>query len=298
MNKPRQHELDVADLKTGDLLLSMSDSEIGKLVAWLGNAKFSHASVVFDATQLIEATPPKVRLAPLAERVRKSSVEFIDVLRPLVEFSSGDESWLRSYGQSLVDRDYAKDLLAPLAVVAIARKATTFHPLLRRLLKWVIQHEISQDSTRLVCSELAYRLYDEPGYALRRTPQLPDLPVVTLPFPFLNPIKLAQEIRELFGQGAGNGIDPADAALDTAKAGEFEAILDELETLGEDPKALAPSSTLQGSAHDDFDAYCGDLWRAQTARASNGAVNPKTVFLLELWHSPSFSRLGRLRMDR
>ncbi len=294
MNETKRRELEITDLKTGDLLLSMSDSEIGKMIAWLGNAKFSHASVVYDADALIEASPPKVRLAPLAERVRKANVEFIEVLRPRAGFTTGDEGLLRACGLGYIDHGYATDALVPLAVAALARKATTFHPLVHRLLKWLIHHEISRDPARLVCTELAYRLYDEAGYPTPHTPQLQEQPAVTLPFPLVNPIKLAREIRELAGQAAINGLAQADAS-----AGELDAILGELEALGGDEHALAPAPALQAAPADPaFDAYCAGLWREWTAGAANGAVNPKAVLLLELWKSPSFEPLGRLHMYR
>jgi hypothetical protein len=77
------HVLQVQDLEAGDVLLHMGRGELSKLIAWVGDSQYSHAAVVIDETQLMEAAASGVRLASLVQRTAMiANFHYVDVFRP------------------------------------------------------------------------------------------------------------------------------------------------------------------------------------------------------------------------
>ena len=82
MNLASYPDLDPSGLLPGDFGLTLGRSQISKLIAWAGDSLYSHAFLVFDQNQLIEAAPGGVRFVQIAQRMREPSLLLFDVYRP------------------------------------------------------------------------------------------------------------------------------------------------------------------------------------------------------------------------
>lgn len=270
-------ELTVADLQPGDLLLSKARTEIGKLIAWVGDTDYSHAAVVFSRDDLVEATPPKVRLASLADRAAQGDkLEHLDVFRPRTlhdrPLDDTNLAALQMAGNTHVGKSYAASLLPFIAISGAIRNKTTDDERLRFLLKLIIDAVMPSDADALICTELAYRVYDAGGY----TKDYSHLKPVLIPVPPQHPawpgidlVRLYLEIRELLG--------------------------DRMRLLADAPPGTATARELQDSYDRAMSRLGLGLGLGQGATRLLG-TNPKAVILIDLEHSPTFSRLGRLKL--
>ncbi|MFN7781163.1 MAG: hypothetical protein ACK5PG_00285 [Lysobacterales bacterium] len=75
--------IDPKDVRPGDVLLMKGISAISDLIAWFGDSTYSHAALMVDGGDLVEAAPPVSRRVPLSARLQQGAhYEFIDVYRP------------------------------------------------------------------------------------------------------------------------------------------------------------------------------------------------------------------------
>ena len=74
--------LPVAELRTGDVLLMMGEGPLSDLIAWASDSIYSHAALVADAGDLVEASTVGVRRYPLATRLAAHPDNQPDALTP------------------------------------------------------------------------------------------------------------------------------------------------------------------------------------------------------------------------
>ena len=71
-------------IKPGDVLMCMGHGELSKLLAWNGETDYSHAALVLDGGELIEATTGGCKLVPLTTRqTQVKNWNYVDVWRPV-----------------------------------------------------------------------------------------------------------------------------------------------------------------------------------------------------------------------
>jgi len=275
MNEMAPRDLTVADLRPGDLLMSMARTEFAKLIAWVGDTQYSHAAVVFSPDDLIEATPPKVRLFPLADRADQGNrLHFLDVWRPTAlhdrPLEPADLAALQAAGRGFLGRDYATQMLPYVAVAGAIRTKTPANPVICWILKRIVDYVMTDDADTLICTELAYRVYGEGKYSRPDLlkPKLVWVPPLHPDPPDFDLVELLRELRDLLGPAS-----PIPAIPGKAAPAELEASYAGLRA-----KFGLPSME-QGAL-------------------SNRTVNPKTVILIDLQFSPSFRAQGRLKLTQ
>ncbi len=270
--------LTVDDLQPGDLLMSMARTELAKLIAWVGDTRYSHAAVVLSKDDLIEATPPRVRLFPLAQRADQGNrLHYLDVWRPTMlhgrPLAPDDLQALQAAGRDFLGRDYATGMLPYIAIAGAIRTKTPADPAVCWILKRIVDYVMTDDAATLICTELAYRVYAEGRYS---RPDLlkPDLvwvPPQHPPMPEFDLVELYRELRDMLGPAAPSGMVPA-TATGTELAASYACLRTRF--------GLQP------------------MERVEQGALPSRPVNPKTVILVDLQWSPSFRALGRLKLTR
>lgn len=277
MNTDR--ELTPNDLLPGDVLLHMGAGELSRLIAWVGDSRYSHAALVIRGGELIEAAAAGVRHASLAERTRMvRAFRWIDVYRPLRPSqadAAGVDAVLRA-ADAYLGRPYPMTSLLVLGVTCAVRNKLTDDKDLREVLRMALDLVIENDPDKVVCSELVYRAFDEagttPGHALR-------LPIVTQAVPHqpMPPIDVEALIAECLDdyrrslRAAGRSVASIRAEARATSDEELAALLAQArDSLGLDGAVTA---------------------------GSNYAPNPKTVLPADLEFSPGLREIGRLAMS-
>lgn len=268
--------LQPADLEAGDVLLHMGAGELSKLIAWVGDSAYSHAALVVDDGQLIEAAASGVRRAGLTARTQMTNAfHYVDVFRPTRATlrDTHERAALLEAVHTYIGRPYPMTSLLTLGLVCAVRNKIPGDPELRRSLRMALDAVIANDASQVVCSELVYRGFDEarttPPHALR-------LEVITRP---------------------AQGTPLPDVDLDALAA----ECLDDYNRSLPKPKpmlalAAAPDPSELGSLMREARAKLG-LDGLLTSSANDYAPNPKTVLPADLEFSPDLQLIGRLAMS-
>jgi len=293
-----------AELRTGDVLLMMGEGPLSDLIAWASDSIYSHAAVVADAGDLIEASTVGVRRYPIAARLEnKAKYHFIDALRmqgPGVSpLDAADSAAVLAKAVRLLGTPYPVDQLALFGAIMAVRGKWPEHTLGRLLVREALDHAVPDKTDSVVCSEVVYRAYAECAV----TPDGRLAPVIvvgergTAPFPDIDWKALFDEIWPLLHPQGQQRLQGTRMQLNTVRStevhslhAEFEALVDvsdeELELARQ--AVLAPAALLAGAATEAADALGG----------GPGTVvphpNPRLVSPQDLAVSPSLSLLGRL----
>ncbi len=294
------HVLQPHDLEAGDVLLHMGRGELSRLIAWVGDSAYSHAAVVYDETQLIEAAASGVRLATLAQRITmKDNFHYIDVFRPSRLQQADHDTLLGDLRTALVPylgRPYPMTSLFVLGLVCAVRNKIPGSRDLRRVVRMALDLVVDNDPGRVVCSELVYRGFDEaptsPAHVLR-------LPVITrsrqhTPLPDIDLLALAHETLD-----------------DLRRADRSPSLASEIALLASPMHGMHELTAAADDSDDDDLALrllqartrLGITMPKQAALTAAGALalpeptpNPKTVLPADLEFSPGLVKIGRLAL--
>lgn len=280
MNSPAL--LDASDVRPGDLLLHLGKSQISALVAWFGDAIYSHIAIMADAGEFIEAAPGGARRVPLARRLAQvNDYHFIDLYRPTarggrVAEAAQIEAVIRRASHYL-GSPYPFDLLAQLGVISALRGRLPENNLARWVIRLAIDAAMERDASRVMCSEIVYRALAEaattPAGAM--APAIVVSAPLLLPFPEIDVAKLIKELEAMVkskSNGALLGFTHAppldERHSDTALASDYAKLR---EHLGEAPRKSMDVIVVPNP-------------------------NPKTVSPADLERSPNMRLVGRLRL--
>lgn len=292
-----------AGLRTGDVLLMMGEGPLSDLIAWASDGIHSHAAIVADDGDLIEAATAGVRRYPLQTRLAdQANYRFIDALRfgrdGVQGLDPADAAAVLARAASLLGTPYPVDQLALFGVIMAVRGKWPVHPWGRLLVRVALDHALPDSTDRVVCSEVVYRAYAE----CSATPAGRLAPVIvvgdrgTAPFPDIDWKALFDEIWPLLQPDARARLQPARMRLDALRSGEPGVLHQDaalLETVSDEELEAARlavlgrggllASTGQGAAvsMDGADTVVPD-------------PNPRLVSPQDLAASPSLALLGRL----
>jgi hypothetical protein len=191
-------------LQVGDVLLMLGDGPLSQLIAWCGDSIYSHAALVADGGDLIEASAVGVRRYALAQRLADTvNYHFIDASRPLDNagqaLQAADRAAVLAHAQSLLGVPYPLDMLATLGVVLAVRGKVPGDPWVRLVVREALDHVIRNDPSHMVCSEVVYRAFAECDAvpAGRLAPRIVLEPRGTAPFPHIDLKALWDEVWPL-----------------------------------------------------------------------------------------------------
>ncbi|TWT23339.1 hypothetical protein FQY83_01435 [Luteimonas marina] len=296
--------LPMDDLRTGDILLMLGEGPLSDLIAWASDGPYSHAAVVADGGDLIEAAASGVRRYPLAQRIADQvNYHFIDAYRmhgandgPL---DAADLADVLAKAESLLGIPYPIDQLALLGAIMAVRGKWPEHPWARLLVRVALDHALPDATDGMVCSEVVYRAYAECAAtpAGRLAPEIVVGERGTAPFPEIDWKALFDEIWPLLKPGGRqalqspqrqlNALRSSDiAGLDIASASAPDVSDEELERARQ--AVLGRLGAGAAVAARESDALL----------AGEGPVdpkpNPRLVSPQDLAASPSVALLGRL----
>ncbi len=291
-------------LHPGDVLLMLGEGPLSQLIAWCGDSIYSHAALVTDQGDLIEASANGVRRYPLSKRLADTAnYHFIDAFRPLAHDGSvldqADVALVLAHAQSLLGVPYPLDMLATLGVVVAVRGKLPGDPGVRLIVREALDHVVRNDPSHMVCSEVVYRSFAECAAqpAGRLAPRIVLEPRGTAPFPSIDWKALWDEVWPLIRPERRPALQAATARL-AAHSSPAEAVAPE---------------TAGTAQHDELPAMLQQAREALGVRtmppgasaAAKGArtpappiplpdPNPKLVTPLDLAATPSHVALGRV----
>lgn len=299
--EPSRAVFPLAELKAGDLLLMRGRSELSKLIAWFGDSQYSHVSLVSEDGLLIEAIRPMVAESPLSKRLAADGpVVLVDAYRSLsadgAPLADADRMAVLRHARSLLGTTFAKDELVSVGLlVALRGKPVHLPAAVRWVLYQATEHALRNDPRQMLCSEYAYRCFDEADVTPRRRLSRPIFPGPPsgLPFPEVDYEALIAEVKPLILPHV-KGHLPAEYGVHAAESAEnasgFHVGDEQLERsiqrlrghLGLDEKhdenGLDPAFKAQDAVLMEFMA----------------PPNPKLVRPRDLADSPASRFLGRL----
>ena len=290
-------------LRAGDVLLMMGDGPLSDLIAWASDSIYSHAALVADAGDLIEAATAGVRRYPLATRLGdQAHYHFIDALRmhaPQGPLDAADGAAVLAKAVAMLGTPYPVDQLALFGAIMAVRGKWPEHAWGRLLVRVALDHALPQDTGRVVCSEVVYRAYAECA-ALpqgRLAPVIVVGPRGTAPFPDIDWKALFDEIWPLLHPANQARLQPARLRLNAMRSGELQTLHAEVDALPQisDAELEAARQAVLGHA-----GLPGNIGAAaeELRRDGDGTVvpdpNPRLVSPQDLAASPSLSLLGRL----
>jgi len=296
--------LPAADLRTGDVLLMMGDGPLSELIAWASDGVHSHAAIVADDGDLIEAATAGVRRYPLATRLAdQTNYRFIDAMRRdgAQGLDPADGAAVLAQAASLLGTPYPVDQLALFGVIMAVRGKWPVHPLGRLVVRVALDHALPDRTDRMVCSEVVYRAYAE----CAATPAGRLAPVIvvgergTAPFPQIDWKALFEEIWPLLDPGGRERLQPARLRLNALRSGELGALHEDATAFGpvDDAELEAARRAVLGQAGLLVAGQGGPLPPMGGAGTVVPDPNPRLVSPQDLAVSPSFVPLGRL-MER
>jgi hypothetical protein len=281
-------DLSVSDLRPGDVCLMMSVGELSKLISWVGDSPYSHAFLIYDQHQLVEAALSGIRLYPIQQRMADvAEVLMIDVYRPSTvsghPFGPAEISAMQATATSYVGRPYAKNALVEIALMSAIRNVVPDSESMRWVLRVAMSHFQKDDPSQMVCSELVYRVLQESG----TVPAGSLRPTIISAFrshaalPPINFPQLISELKQVFAPApklvsAGQAPPPLSTTAAEIAFHNQEPVGSELEDMSQAIRAkhMAPQASASVLVIPD--------------------PNPKTVFPVDLATSPSLRFVGRL----
>ena len=286
-------DLAQSDLLPGDFGLTLGRSQISKLIAWAGDSLYSHAFIVFDQNQLIEAAPGGVRLVQIAQRMREPSLLLFDVYRPSnasgESFSAQEIAAIQAKAREYIGRGYPLNELLQLGLMCALRNKTPNSDAMRWILRIAMDALIHDDPKQMVCSELIFRVLREANVQPRAALE----PAIINPVrshAAMPPIDLAALIREI------EAMFPKAGVRAQVELSHFD--------LSQNPAAYAAFSNKTAPSAAEL-AKMATTIRAKYAQPEiNAGVfivpnpNPKTVLPADLERSPSARFLARMRLSR
>lgn len=304
MNTLNANPQAAAQLQTGDVLLMLGHGELSKLIAWCGDSIYSHAAIVADGGDLIEAAASGVRRYSIATRLADTSEYFfVDAFRPLAKdgsaFTQDDRAAVLAHAISLLGVPYPLDSLATLGVLVAVRQKWPQHWLARIVVREALDHLVKNNPSHMVCSEVVYRSLAECNVS----PFARLAPIVVLaepthePFPHVDWKALWDEVWPLLHPTRKAALAATAAQVQAKPSGLMASgpanVTDQdlaastraaRQTLG-----LEPSTT----ANDN-----GALLHEASAGGAPGTPipnpNPKLVTPLDLTVTPSHTVIGRI----
>lgn len=301
---PGTPPLPIADLQTGDILLMLGEGPLSELIAWASDGAYSHAAVVADGGDLIEAAASGVRRYPLAQRIGdQANYHFIDAYRmhgdgggPL---DAADLADVLAKAETLLGIPYPVDQLALLGAIMAVRGKWPVHPWARLLVRVALDHALPDSTGGMVCSEVVYRAYAECAAvpAGRLAPEIVVGVRGTAPFPDIDWKALFDEIWPLLRPGGRQSLQAPRNQLNAMKSVEMSGLGEadgSLPAVSDDELELARQAVLAQSAPTMANAGADALLRTG-AGPVDPKPNPRLVSPEDLADSPSVGRLGRLR---
>ena len=295
-----------AELQTGDILLMLGEGPLSQLIAWASDGAYSHAAIVADGGDLIEAAASGVRRYPLAQRLAdQANYHFIDAFRahdgagaPLAPADLHD---VLAKAEALLGVPYPVDQLALLGVVMAVRGKWPVHPWARLLVRVALDHALPDGDGRMVCSEVVYRAYAECAAvpAGRLAPEIVVGPRGTAPFPEIDWKALFDEVWPLLRPAGRQALQAPRMQLNALRSDELAGA----GGLQAEPAADALTDAELEQARQAVlaqaaPAASGLLGTGDARLAADGpadlAPNPRLVSPQDLAISPSVSPLGRL----
>ena len=295
-----------SDLLPGDVCMMMSVGELSKLISWVGDSPYSHAFLIYDQAQLVEAALSGIRLYPIAKRLAdKAEVLMIDVYRPSTAtgkaFGAVEVAAMQAKARDYVGRPYARNELVEIALMSAIRNVLPDSETLRWVLRLAMSHYLKDDPSQMVCSELVYRILQEA--AIEPSGQLrPTIISAFRSHAALPPIDIKVLIKEL------ESIFYPKPALLTATSNDVAAPMPVPTTQGRaayenNAPAGADLVTLAAAirAKNPPPQVSAPVMASAPALASAPILivpnpNPKTVFPVDLATSPSLRFIGRLQI--
>jgi hypothetical protein len=300
--RPAVCAFDPEPLRVADILLLGRD-QIAKLVAWCGDSLYSHAAIVADQGQLIEASLSGVRRYSLQQRLADTAnYVLIDAYRPRrhagVAFDDADRASVLAHAQSLLGVPYPLDSLATLGVLVAIRGKWPQHWLARIVVREALDHLIRDNPSHMVCSEMVYRALAEcdaqpPG---RLAPLIVMNAPTHMPFPEMDWKALWEEVWHLLHphrQQALGDVAQRLAAVEGAPASLAAPL-----AMASDEDLLSRANAVRagldlpplpvGAQPGDEAAGAGDAPPTPIPHP-----NPKLVTPLDLASSPTHEVLGR-----
>lgn len=269
--------IDAAQVRPGDVLLMKGISAISDLIAWFGDSTYSHAALMVDGGDFVEAAPPVSRRVALSARLRQGAhYAFIDVYRPTrasgLPLQTAQRDALAKAGGALVGSGYPLDDMLQMGVFAGLRNRLPADAWLRWLLLQVLNELVNQNPKHMMCSELVY-------YGMREAQLAPALIVsaqLDLPMPAIDVVQLIKEW--LAARGKSVAATVAEGAAPEVSDVQLQALFQALQS---ERSEVEPARTLAAPA----------LGMPPVLNA-----NPKNVLPVDLETSPQLRRVGRLRL--
>ncbi|MEN1973282.1 hypothetical protein WCE34_13280 [Luteimonas sp. MJ204] len=280
-------------LQEGDILLMMGDGPLSDLIAWASDGTYSHAAMVADQGELIEASLAGVRRYPLAKRLGEvDHYHWVDAFRAHDgqgrPFDSGDRRLVREHAQALLGAPYPVDQLALFGAIMALRGKWPAHSWARKLVRLALDRAVPSESPAMLCSEVVYRSWAECAVEPRGrlAPRIVEGERGRAPFPEIDWQRLIDEIGPLLGTGtAGAGARGTAPGLFGAEA-VFEAG-DDISDEALDQASRRVLSQLQPDSQ-------GLMRSAGTDARLAHAPNPRLVSPQDLANSPGVGLMGRL----
>lgn len=290
-----------SDLQAGDILLMLGQGPLSDLIAWASDGLYSHAAIVADGGELIEASAVGVRRYPLATRlVDQVNYHFIDAFRvhgPAGQPLPGtDMGQVLAKAVAMLGIPYPVDQLALLGIVMAVRGKWPVHPLARLLVREALDHAVPDDPHRLVCSEMVYRAYAENAATPsgRLAPEIVVGQRGTAPFPDVDWKALFEELWPLLRPPRRQALQANLAKVNALKSQDATGLLAAAdgEAISDADLEQARQAVLARLA--DAPVLAGADALMAAAGPADRRPNPKLVSPQDLADSPSVVALGRL----
>ncbi|WP_241688262.1 hypothetical protein [Pseudoxanthomonas composti] len=295
-----------ASLLPGDVLLMLGDGPLSALIAWCGDSVYSHAALVADNGELIEAAASGVRRYPIAQRLQDDkNFGFIDGFHTLAHdgqaLDAADRAAIVAHAQSLIGTPYPLDSLATLGVIVAIRGKLPQHRLARLLVREALDHLVRNNPSHMVCSELVFRALAECDVQPlgRLAPTIVITPPTHLPFPEIDWVALLEEVGPLLwpksklklALAAATPVDAAAGVVDEAAVAPGEDLADEalMQHVAQARAVLGLQPAPPSLATDAVGAKM-----AAAGPADDPRPNPKLVTPQDLAATPDHVALGRL----
>lgn len=294
MSQTSYPDLTMADLQPGDVCLMMSTGQLSKLISWVGDSPYSHAFLIYDDSQLIEAALSGLRLYPIAERLADTAeVLLIDVYRPSTvsghPFGPAEISAMQATAKEFVGLPYARNALVDIAMMSALRNKLPDSETLRWVLRVAMSHAVKDNPSTMMCSELVYRILQQagtiPAGSLR--PTIISAFRSHAPLPPMDIKALLKELEQIF-------VPPKAPASDSSSGEPLQGAMPTVQSAG---LAAYQNQEPVGSELSDL---AGALRAKHLPPQASAPVlivpdpNPKTVFPVDLATSPSLRFIGRM----